>query len=611
MEKKHRLSVSSFGFFKGVKSLLSSKSKESQLQRTSTSINQDVYAKEGVAVTLTTAVAKYHHHGPINVLQPNPLSFSTTKSNLRLSSFDHKVYVHYEPKKSQVVLGTNPDARHSKSFKLTVQQFGWLIQQLNEEQVVHDSLEKVLSLSSHDILAYIHPALLAVFGTSQSRSIGQRLLRLVQRKQRKKYSHDMIHHNLFMLPKALLIQAAGHIPQTLLNMPSLISDSTHLLFDTPYDLISTAYLDRLKRYCRHIAHCSHELQIFSLPSHLPSLPYLRSSTDVTKKSNRTVPIQCVDCSFPFRLETIESAIREQVSVMFPVSYVNYLSPTNTSGIMMTSAVERRDVFDSLTKIQPHAASAFHYIPPDKSDDTVSSLHSLLEEGTVADERSGYVAVDHEAEEILVVFPGMKTSPALFEHVSLSSVPWTETDVLYDEEPWVLECALTAWRRCEMKVVTLLMRLCATMPSRYRVVIIGHSLGGATACLCASSLRNTKLLLNRPITVCTIFSPRVANKAFLKTLSTQDVNVIRITNHTDLMAHLPPRTSGLLHAGDSTVILSADIEDAYILENMLPELVEDTLNRTFLTQEDIEIQSDSNIWGIELGNSKAKCIINLL
>lgn len=78
-----------------------------------------------------------------------------------------------------------------------------------------------------------------------------------------------------------------------------------------------------------------------------------------------------------------------------------------------------------------------------------------------------------------------------------------------------------------------------------------------------------------------------------------------------MAHLPPRTSGLLHAGDSTVILSADIEDAYILENMLPELVEDTLNRTFLTQEDIEIQSDSNIWGIELGNSKAKCIINLL
>lgn len=78
-----------------------------------------------------------------------------------------------------------------------------------------------------------------------------------------------------------------------------------------------------------------------------------------------------------------------------------------------------------------------------------------------------------------------------------------------------------------------------------------------------------------------------------------------------MARLPPRMCGLLHAGDSTVILSPDIEDGYVLENMQPEMIEDTLHRTCSANDVIGSQSKHSIWGIELDNDSKKCISNLL
>lgn len=188
--------------------------------------------------------------------------------------------------------------------------------------------------------------------------------------------------------------------------------------------------------------------------------------------------------------------------MFPISYINYINNKPTeSQIVMSSAVapERKKAFDTLTRHQrPQAFSAFQYIPPERNASTSDissieeeSIEEDLEEDDCSPQKYGYVAVDNEAEEILVVFPGMAVSQYMFENASFVPAPWIEPDTpsadkmerqlhedaQEDPSPWVLECALTAWRRCEMKVVTLLMRLCATMPSRYKVVIIGHSLGG--------------------------------------------------------------------------------------------------------------------------------------
>jgi hypothetical protein len=132
---------------------------------------------------------------------------------------------------------------------------------------------------------------------------------------------------------------------------------------------------------------------------------------------------------------------------------------------------------------------------------------------------------------------------------------------------------------------------------------------AVATLCASSLRSTKLLLNRSITVCAIHSPRVGNKAFLTSLSNQNVETIRVTHYKDLMAHLPPRTSGLLHIGDTTIILPVkEEEEGYMIENMSSSTTEDTLNRTFSFKE-YDLNSHSMVWDINLDDKVNFCNIN--
>jgi hypothetical protein len=132
-------------------------------------------------------------------------------------------------------------------------------------------------------------------------------------------------------------------------------------------------------------------------------------------------------------------------------------------------------------------------------------------------------------------------------------------------------------------------------------------GIAVAALCASSLRSTKLLLNRSITVVGVHSPRVGSQSFLKTLSYQRVDTIRITDHKDLMAHLPPATTGLLHlGGDSTVILPFnDTKNGHVLSNNTSQ-IEDTLNRTF-SFKDYDTSSHTMAWDICLDNDEKNCI----
>ncbi|KAG1456931.1 hypothetical protein G6F56_006724 [Rhizopus delemar] len=485
-----------------------------------------MYTKESVAVTLTTELPKDDYQS-VTLLQIDPPRF--LPSQPVMISLDQDAFVHYEPKKSQVVFGTNSVARHTK-LKLTVQQFAWIIQQLNEENYASDSVQSIYATSEN--VLYATSSVIGFFRSKRARSL-KTLLHLVQ----PRVARDKIHCQCIFMPKELLLQAASLIPSAKPLPP--LPDISY----APCELLSTPILTRLKRYCRYVSFCSHEL-LMSL--HTPEC------------SQKTVSVQCAECSLDCGLESIDKApyppTYEQKTVMFPVSYVRYTldSESNES--------------DS-----------------ENSDDSLSP------------QKYGYVAVDTASQEIVVVFPGMTTSRHMFENVSFGSTAWLELDT--DAQGWVLECAHTAWRRCDVKVVTLLMRLCSIMPPSYKVVIVGHSLGGALACLCASSLRTTKLLTDRTMTVCTLFSPRVGNQAFLDSI--QGVEIIRMINPAHIMTHLPPSTSGLLHAGDSTVVVTAERD--CLFENGTK--FQDTL-LTPSTQ-------DNTVWGIELDNDKEKCIRNLL
>ena len=74
---------------------------------------------------------------------------------------------------------------------------------------------------------------------------------------------------------------------------------------------------------------------------------------------------------------------------------------------------------------------------------------------------------------------------------------------------------------------------------------------AVAALCASSLVTTGLLVNRSVTLCTIDSPRIGSAPFVEHLA-EHIETIRITHVSDIWSQMPPRTSGLLHVGSTTV-----------------------------------------------------------
>jgi hypothetical protein len=108
------------------------------------------------------------------------------------------------------------------------------------------------------------------------------------------------------------------------------------------------------------------------------------------------------------------------------------------------------------------------------------------------------------------------------------------------------------------------------------------------------------LVNRPITVCAIHSPRVGNKVFISSLVQQNVETIRITHYKDLMAHLPPRTSGLLHIGNSSTVMlpfNDDVNEGYLLDNN-NSIIEDTLNSITTT---VDYDYHSMVWDINLNN----------
>ncbi|KAI8989486.1 hypothetical protein BDB01DRAFT_833595 [Pilobolus umbonatus] len=634
------------------------------------------YSKEQVAMTLTAECTK-HNNTPITLLHSD-ITFKPFRS-WRTSVMNKKAFIHYEPKKGQVILGTNPDSRHSNRLKMTLEQYAWLIQQLEEEEVVHNEVDYLLCNPSQQKPQYSHSipsysSILGIINTdNEKRSLKHRLKQFVRWK---KPSH--IYH-IFLLPKPLILQAANYIPMTKPLPPPVSSINHELLSMAPYSLLTEDRHRQLLRYAHHVSLCNHELLLPVHKQTTPSIPTPPSSL-LNKKDSELCPIRCVECSVKTGLLTLvqppvqsnfqplssisttayTSAVSDQTqNIMFPISFIKFkntieMSTSNTllnnETRIRSSAIPTESAFNGNIRenrksvYEPRAVSALQYIPPEDTSslndsesecsfiqsDEEDEEHSECsddneDDSSIVPEQYGYVAVDVEEEEILVIFPGMSISSTMFEDISFHPVEWHEIYSIIkseraensnndersndeDDVPCVLESALIAWNKCEMKVVTLLMRLCNKLPSHYKVVIIGYSLGGAVASLCAFSLRSTQLLTDRRIEVYAYHPPRVGNRLFVNILHNQ-VSVTRITDHRDLMAHLPPRTSGLTHAGQKTVITPWDhaksANRGYSLSSTIPDQTEDILSRTF-SHHSYDTQSHLMAWNLLLHSNSHYC-----
>lgn len=93
---------------------------------------------------------------------------------------------------------------------------------------------------------------------------------------------------------------------------------------------------------------------------------------------------------------------------------------------------------------------------------------------------------------------------------------------------------TAWREPRSDILTALKATTAQYPS-YKLVVTGHSLGGAVATLAAADLRSQGYAAD----LFTYGSPRVGNGAFASWVSAQSGITARVTHVNDPVPRLPP------------------------------------------------------------------------
>lgn len=79
----------------------------------------------------------------------------------------------------------------------------------------------------------------------------------------------------------------------------------------------------------------------------------------------------------------------------------------------------------------------------------------------------------------------------------------------------------------------------------KVVLTGHSLGGALAVLCALDLHRT---FNNIDHLTTFGQPRVGNGNFANYMTNQIANTFRVINYADTVTHAPPSAFGFKHGG---------------------------------------------------------------
>ncbi|KAI9495081.1 catalysis At the Interface: the anatomy of A conformational change in A triglyceride lipase [Zychaea mexicana] len=82
-------------------------------------------------------------------------------------------------------------------------------------------------------------------------------------------------------------------------------------------------------------------------------------------------------------------------------------------------------------------------------------------------------------------------------------------------------------------------------SEYKVAVTGHSLGGATALLCALDLHQQGV---SNIELFTFGQPRVGNAAFAKYVVDTGIPYKRTVHERDTVPHVPSVVAGFLHAG---------------------------------------------------------------
>ncbi|EFO97779.1 hypothetical protein CRE_15925 [Caenorhabditis remanei] len=149
--------------------------------------------------------------------------------------------------------------------------------------------------------------------------------------------------------------------------------------------------------------------------------------------------------------------------------------------------------------------------------------------------SGFTAVSHEDEAILVVFRGTTSTEQLVvegaETVFGSQTPWPSGGFVSE---YFSDAFFKIWSRGMKDDFNGLI----TKYPGYQVWVTGHSLGGAMASLAASYLRFNQLVSMEQLLLVTFGQPRTGNLTYAQSVDTLVDNAYRITHSHDPVPHVP-------------------------------------------------------------------------
>ncbi|KAF2468679.1 alpha/beta-hydrolase [Lindgomyces ingoldianus] len=146
--------------------------------------------------------------------------------------------------------------------------------------------------------------------------------------------------------------------------------------------------------------------------------------------------------------------------------------------------------------------------------------------------TGFVATDHTNRLVVISFRGSATLRNFITDVVFSK---SESDICANcnvhDGFWI------SWAEARGRVLTALIDS-AKKRTGYQMAIVGHSLGGAIATMCAAEMRKKGWSAE----LYTFGAPRVGDESFSQFVTGQGSN-FRVTHYNDIVPRLPPLSFG--------------------------------------------------------------------
>ncbi|KAL8691284.1 MAG: hypothetical protein Q9218_003463 [Villophora microphyllina] len=173
--------------------------------------------------------------------------------------------------------------------------------------------------------------------------------------------------------------------------------------------------------------------------------------------------------------------------------------------------------------------------PIVSSDDVIAVYEF--ENSLKTDVTGYVAIDNTKSLTVLAFRGSKSVRNFITDVDFTAVP---TDICpactAHQGFW------NSWVEARTGVLAALKTAAASHPNN-RVIVTGHSLGGAIADLAAAEIRKSGITAD----LYTYGAPRIAGSALSDFITNQNAGGnYRVTHNHDPVPRLPPTAFGFVH-----------------------------------------------------------------